>query len=405
MDPNRSARRTSTRRISRAHQAPDRQWRAPAQVLSHWADASAVDLRLLRSKATGRWWDFLAESGVTVFVGREYEHLVIAISMWNGAPHVSYLPMPHPSGMVFDNARDTLHLASTRNPNLVFSLSPAASLLPLHGLTGASELATFRPLIPQSSAVYPGSLYLHDLGLIGGRLHGTAAGRNSIVDLGCSPGFEDVWWPRSVDHDGRPQADRNYLQLNSIAAGSTLPESYFTASAAFPSRRRPGQRNFPVDGRGVVFSGATSEPLTRGLTRPHSARFAAGSLLVANSGYGELVRSDLGGSDYETICQLPGWTRGLAIVGDTALVATSRVLPGYEQYAPGLDPTRAICGLHAISLSSGLNLGSMLWPSGNQIFAVEAVPRSRTHGFLHGAQRSGPRFDAALTLYAYAPAG
>ena len=60
---------------------------------------------------------------------------------------------------------------------------------------------------------------------------------------------------------GQPALDVNYIQLNSIAAGRTVEESFFSASADAITPRRPGHRDYPVDGRGVVFSGATREPI------------------------------------------------------------------------------------------------------------------------------------------------
>ena len=72
-----------------------------------------------------------------------------------------------------------------------------------------------------------------------------------------------------------PRFEKNYLQLNSIAAGPTLESSYFGASAANLSQRRPGHRNFPVDGRGVVFilncaSVAEAKALSRAASSPVS---------------------------------------------------------------------------------------------------------------------------------------
>src|SRR5204863_6287126 len=134
----------------------------------------------------------------------------------------------------------------------------------------------------------PGCLYLHDLALVGGELYGNAVGQNAVVRLSPEGRYERVWWPRSIERAGRPDFRRNYLQLNSIAAGRDLAGSFFSASAEAPSPRRPGQRHFPVDRRGVIFSGATREPVARGLTRPHSARLWQGALWVDNSGYGEV---------------------------------------------------------------------------------------------------------------------
>src|SRR6185503_17047718 len=148
-----------------------------------------------------------------------------------------------------------------------------------------------------------------------------------------------------------PRLDRNYLQLNSVAAGETLAASYFGASAAVPSRRRPGHLNFPVDRRGVVFSGATREVVGVGLTRPHSARIFRSEVWVDNSGYGELGRMVAG--RFEPVIRLPGWTRGLFFADDIAFVGTSRVLPKYRHYAPGLEPERCQTGIHAVEVKTG----------------------------------------------------
>lgn len=354
----------------------DSEWRDPAQVASQWREAADTDPRLLEARVEGGFWDLLAERGLTLLVTREYEHLVMALSPGPVRPRVSFMRIPHPSGMAVDLRRQIVHLASTRNPNQVFELEPVA---PGEEASGGEAGAESRPLLPIRSSLLPGSLYLHDLALVGGRLHGNAVGHNAVVALPGGGAWRRVWWPAAIEGPGGPDFSRNYLQLNSIAAGPRLDRSFFSASTAAVSARRPGQRNFPVDKRGVVFSGATREPVAVGLTRPHSARLQRGQLFVANSGYGELVSI----SDGRPLvrARLPGWTRGLWLGGDVAFVGTSRVIPRFRAYAPGLEVEASVCGVHAVALESGAVLGSVLWPAGNQIFAVEAVPAGFTTGF------------------------
>jgi uncharacterized protein (TIGR03032 family) len=122
----------------------------------------------------------------------------------------------------------------------------------------------------------------------------------------------------------------------------------------------------------VIFSGRTREVVVRGLTRPHSARLHRGQLWVDDSGYGEVgVCID---GRLRPAAGLPGWTRGLGFHGDLAFVGTSRILPRFHHYAPGLDPARCVCGVHIIDSRRGALLGSLVWPSGTQIFAVEPGP-------------------------------
>ena len=249
-----------------------------------------------------------------------------------------------------------------------------------------APLTRGRQVPPSRTAARPGAdalparlALLHDLALIDGALHGNAVGHNAVVRLDDRGGYERVWWPRAVETRNGPAFGRNHLQLNSIAAGADLRRSYFSASAERISRRRPGHRNFPVDQRGVIFSGETREPIARGLTRPHSARLARRRLWVDNSGYGELAVVEGGG--FTPVARLPGWTRGLCFRGRTAFVGTSRVIPRFRNYAPGLDIEKSVCGVHAVAADTGELLGSLTWPSGNQIFAVEWVPTTLASGF------------------------
>jgi uncharacterized protein (TIGR03032 family) len=187
------------------------------------------------------------------------------------------------------------------------------------------------------------------------------------------------WWPRCIEAPRGPLFTQNQIQLNSIAAGPDLRRSFFSASTDEITRRRPGHRNFATDGRGVIFDGASREPIIRGLTRPHSARLHRKRLWVANSGYGELGFAEDGA--FVPVSRLPGWTRGLCLVGPLVFVGTSRVIPRFRQYAPGLDVETSVCALHAVEAATGRVLGSLAWPHGNQIFGVDWAPREMSTGF------------------------
>lgn len=352
----------SPAKLARLSDHNNAQWRNPAQVVALWDQADKIDPRLLQQKVRGDWWDVLARLDITLLVTREYEHLVLALAADRRGGKVSYLSLPHPSGLAVDRRRGIVHLASTRNPNAIVRLRPVDGLLS-----------------PVCCHFLPGRLYLHDLAMIGSQLHGNAVGQNAIVKLNDDGSHQRVWWPRSLEPRGRAGFERNYLQLNSIAAGANLAGSFFSATVDKPGARRPGHRNFAVDGRGIIFSGRTRRPIVRGLTRPHSARLHRGQLWVDNSGYGQVGLAHDG--RFEPLATLPGWTRGLCLHRGVAFVGVSRVIPRFAMYAPGLEVDEATCGVHAVDAASGKVLGSITWPAGNQIFAVEWVPRSFSGGF------------------------
>jgi uncharacterized protein (TIGR03032 family) len=353
------------------------EWRDPFQILGLWSDADQVDRTLLKSQGVGDWWEVLDASKMTLLVSREYEHLLMALTVIDGQPRVTYLPMPHPSGIAVNVQEGSVHVASTRNPNALVELCPVTGTLPR--LDIQVEQPTGSPLIPVSMRFLPGGCYMHDLAWIGDALHANSVGQNAVIRF-TGTGYERVWWPRCIEGPDGPVFGQNHIQLNSIAAGPNLDRSFFSASSDSISSRRPGHRNYPVDGRGVIFAGDTREVIARGLTRPHSARLYQGRVWVNNSGYGELGYIDNG--IFISVAELPGWTRGLAIHNGIAFVATSRVIPRFRQYAPGLDVEESRCGLHAVDLESGNTLGSLYWPYGNQVFSTELIPQQVTTGFI-----------------------
>jgi uncharacterized protein (TIGR03032 family) len=389
----------SPAKLNRLWARHDSEWRDPAQVTSQWSDASLTDPALLHFQVTGSWWEILAGQGITLLVTREYEHLLVALSA-HTAPTESYMRMPHPSGLVADRKRGIVHVASTRNPNQVYDLAPVTGLINRKDRIpdGNGDLLESRPLIPVRSRFLPGCLYLHDLAVIDSELYANAVGENAVVRLHDNGRVERVWWPKCIETPKGPVFDRNHIQLNSIAAGNSIDSSYFSASTDRISARRPTHKNFPVDRKGVIFSGKTREVIARGLTRPHSTRFHGKRLWVDNSGYGELGVVE--GGKFEPAVRLPGWTRGLCFHREVAFVGTSRVIPRFRQYAPGLDVEKSRCGVYAIDTKTGAVLGSLVWPQGNQIFALDWVPSSYSRGFAFTAGRRASERERRL-FYAF----
>lgn len=367
------------------------EWRDTAQVASFWKDATETDPQLLSFKARGNFFELLSKLKISLVVSREYEHLLLCLAAKSGKPDITYLPLPHPSGVAIDSERKRMFVASTRNPNQLLEMRPLSGFLDRGDVSlpnkNGAKTNNLNHLMVTRSLYLPGCIYMHDLAFIGGRLHGNAVGHNAVVSLDFENGFERVWWPKCVESSKGPVFAQNHIQLNSIAAGKTLADSYFSASSTKVDKLRPGDPKYPVDGRGVIFSGKTREPICTGLTRPHSARQADGRLFVDNSGYGQLCLVEDGKP--EVVAKLPGWTRGLCIVGNIAFVGTSRVIPRFRQYAPGLEVEKSVCGIQAVDLKTGKVLGSVSWPSGNQIFAVESLPQAMSSGLPFAMKRNG----------------
>lgn len=376
------------------------EFRDPNQVIGNWHSSENTSSSLLDYVTDGEFFHILASLGIVLIITREYEHLVIAISTSGGAPLISYLRIPHPSGLAYDKDSNQLSIASTRNPNQLYSYRPVSSLMNRADVD-REDFYGVSPLVPFQSRFVPGCYYLHELAYIDGKLYGNSVGQNAVVNFGNSDCTEIGWWPKCVERNGKLDTSINHIQLNSIAAGDSLEESYFTASTDRIEFPRPGNPGFQVDGKGVVFDGKTREKCAGGLTRPHSAIIIKDEVWVDNSGYGELGYCD--GGHFRPVVRLPGWTRGLSYQDKYMFVGTSRVIPRFSSYAPGLKIDECKCGIHIIDYMTGEKVGSLVWPNGNQVFSIECIPRSMTTGFpfMYRWPSNFRKVDVSTLFYSY----
>lgn len=358
----------------------DQAFRNPMQALLSNSPSSDISPNVLDVEVTDGFTEILAKLSITLLITREYEHVVMALQARGEALRQSFITIPHPSGIAVDMNTNTVFIVSTRNPNQIWELKPTKTFLERREIKNKLD---GNYLMPLRTKIYSGAYYFHDLAIIGDTLHAVSVGQNSVVEihLGRSEQETPIWWPKCIETaPGRPDTKANYIQLNSIAAGDSLAHSFFSASSTQRGRLRPGHKNYPIDGKGVIFSGATREPIATGLTRPHSARLFKNTIWVDNSGYGEV--GIIENKRFKPVIPLPGWTRGLCIVDHVLFVGTSRVLPRFHMYAPGIHTKNQICGIHAIDMKTQKILGSLTWPYGNQIFSIDWISQSVTDGFL-----------------------
>ncbi len=263
----------------------DKEYRSPTDIIEYPQDLTNIDQRLLECQTEGNWWETLGEAGITLLVSREYENLLVSMCADEKArPEFRVMKMPHPSGITVDRKKGIVHVASTRNPNQIFDLVPVSGLLPR--LDVGQAILTENPLMPMRSRFFPGCLYIHDLAMINNELYANSVGQNAVIKIRDFAGYEIVWWPKCIDTDQGPILGQNHIQLNSIAPCESIDNSFYCASTDQIGHIGPGNPDFEVDGKGVIFSGLSREPFVWNLTRPHSVRLYAGRLWVDNSGYG-----------------------------------------------------------------------------------------------------------------------
>ena len=70
--------------------------------------SSSFDATLLEHIEDGGFWALLENLPCSLMVSREYEHFVVALDGVAGQPWQSPLPLPHPSGCYYDEAKKEL---------------------------------------------------------------------------------------------------------------------------------------------------------------------------------------------------------------------------------------------------------------------------------------------------------
>lgn len=197
-----------------------------------------------------------------------------------------------------------------------------------------------------------GDIDVHDM-IVGedGRPVFAATLFNCLATIDERHSFTPVWKPRFIDR----LAAEDRCHLNGLAGERGAPR-YATAVAAtniaeaWREHRREG---------GVVIDVASGEIALRGLSMPHSPRLHEGALYLLNAGTGELGRADLAAGRFEPIAFLPGFLRGMAILGRYAVVGLSR--PRENRTFEGLvlnerlarEGVQPQCGLSVVDLQTG----------------------------------------------------
>jgi uncharacterized protein (TIGR03032 family) len=141
---------------------------------------------------------------------------------------------------------------------------------------------------------------------------------------------------------------------------------------------------------GCLIDVPSGEIVARGLSMPHSPRIHDGRVWLLNSGMGRLVQVDLASGSVETVAQLPGYTRGLALLGPLAFVGLSKVREHatFGGVPIALQPERLKCGVAIVELTTGDMIGLLEFHSGiDEIFDIRLLPGVRSPVL------SGPHHD------------
>ncbi|MEZ6073839.1 MAG: TIGR03032 family protein [Pirellulales bacterium] len=309
----------------------------------------------------GEFADWLSRAGGSLAIST-YQAGKVALVGWDGQQtSVMMRDFQKPLGMAVSGERLAL---ATRHHLWMFA--NATLLAPdyiedQHGRYDSLYLPRVKYLT--------GDNHIHDLTYVGQQLMCVNTRFSCLAGLSKDFSFIPLWKPSFVS-DIVPE-DR--CHLNSLATRDGQPR-YVTALGETDTAG--GWREHKADG-GVLIDIPSGQTICRGLSMPHSVRWYNNQLWVLNSGMGDLCLVDPDSGALQTVCRLPGYTRGLCFVGPYALVGLSRVretnifggLPIQEKR----DSLR--CGVAIVDLRTGKSPGMFEFTAGCQeLYDVQFLP-------------------------------
>jgi uncharacterized protein (TIGR03032 family) len=287
---------------------------------------------------------------------------------WNGQ-QVTLLPREFAKPMGMAVVGDRLAVA-TQSEILLFA--NAAALVPGYLPDRTDPLDRYDGLYLPRASYCTGELELHDLAYGETGLWMVNTRFSCLAQLSPEFNFVPRWQPPFIT--ALTPDDR--CHLNGLAMVEGKPK-YVTALGATNTQRGWSVMRATA---GILMDVETGEICLQGLSMPHSPRWHQGYLWVLNSGRGELWRVDPKTWQHQVVCTLPGFGRGLCLVGNHALVGLSKIR---EQHIFGGLPLqdrcdRLCCGIAVIDLHQGEPVGWLEFVGGCQeLYEVGFLPRVR----------------------------
>ena len=205
--------------------------------------------------------------------------------------------------------------------------------------------------IPRESRV-TGDVDVHDMAIdADGRPVFVNTLFNCIATVDEQHSFRPLWKPRWVSK----LAPEDRCHLNGMAMLDGKPRF---VTAVSRSDVQDGWRD-RRQSSGVLVDVESDEVIVEGLSMPHSPRWHDGKLWLINSGTGFLGTVDLEAGRFEPVAFCPGFARGLAILGDWAVIGLSHKRE--NRTFQGLDLEENLsrhdadtrCGLMVVDLRTG----------------------------------------------------
>ncbi len=261
----------------------------------------------LRSVHTRNFPQMLRELGSSLLVSTYQTGKLICLRQREGQLNTHFRDFDRPMGLA---VRDNRIAVGTRSEVVDLRNMPeAAPKVEPRGTHDACYLPRNRH--------HTGEIRIHDVAFAAGELWVVATEFSCLATLDADHSFVPRWAPPFISE--LLPGDR--CHLNGLCVIDDRPR-YVTALG---ETDEPGGWRAGKASGGVMIDLESGETILRGLSMPHSPRWHDGRLWLLESGRGALCVADLDEGTWETVTELPGFTRGLAFGGPLAFIGLSQI--------------------------------------------------------------------------------
>jgi uncharacterized protein (TIGR03032 family) len=219
------------------------------------------------------------------------------------------------------------------------------------------------------SSHFTGEIQAHELAWAGEELWLVNTAFSCLCTLDGRHSFVPRWRPPFITS----LAAEDRCHLNGMAMADGAPK-YVTALAETdtPQGWRPNKVT-----SGCLIDVASGQTVARGFAMPHSPRVHRGRVWLLHSGVGQLVRVDPASGKVQTVTELPGYTRGLALYDCFAFDGLSKIreTSTFGGMPIALRRPELKCGVGAVDLGTGRLVAHVEFMTGvEEIFDVQVLP-------------------------------
>jgi uncharacterized protein (TIGR03032 family) len=318
--------------------------------------------REVRHEYTPTLPPLLARLGVSLLVSTYQAGKVVAVGVEQGELTLSYHNFERAMGLAVKS--DCIAVGARAQVWFLKSAPDLAARVEPAGRHDACFLTR--------SAHFTGEIQAHELAWGRDELWLVNTAFGCLCTLDGRHSFVPRWRPPFLTS----LAAEDRCHLNGLALQDGEPK-YVTALAETdtPQGWRPDRAS-----SGCLIDVASGQTVARGFAMPHSPRVHQGRVWLLHSGAGRLVLIDPASGKAETVTELPGYTRGLALYDRFAFIGLSKIR---ETATFGGVPIAARrpelkCGVGVVDLGTGRLAAHLEFVTGvEEIFDVQVLPGAR----------------------------